>query len=244
MQEIPATNSQNMNTTATVKKVWIVRHDENYNSWDVHTDFDSAYASLSDKIVNNMPDYMKESYINDEYGNISIGDYTYDAYEIAEDKDIVDEIIRGMIDDEYVTEVEDWGDSTISEYYEEVDIIVGMAIIEPNGDIHYITKIDDNNGMSDPTELTSDDGTEWIITPHDDGTLTASRKVEEPQNQYYIYVIGVKDGFPYQTTCTYDTEDEFTHGLIHLVEQGYTTVGNIGRLGCITQTTVVKEMTN
>ena len=221
MQEIPATNSQNMNTTTDlpVKKVWIVRDDENYNSWDVHTDFDSAYGALSDKIVNNMPDYMKESYINDEYGNISIGDYTYDAYEIAEDKDIVDEIIRSMIDDEYVTEVEDWGDSTISEYYEEVDIIVGMAIEEPNGDIHYITKIDDNNGMSDPTELTSDDGIDWIITPHEDGTLTASRK---PTTEYYLNIIVIKDGNVKVEELKCLGEDGFNKAIVECVKNGLT----------------------
>ena len=156
----------------------------------------------------------------------------------------MDEVLGDMIDNAGVCDIDDYGETASSEIWEEVDIIVGMAIEESNGDVHYIKDIDDYNGMSDPTELTDTEGNEWTVIVHDDGTLTASRKVEEPKNQYYIYVIGVKDGFPYQTTCSYDTEDEFTHGLIKLVEQGYTTVGNIGRLGCITQTTVVKEMTN
>ena len=243
MQEIPATNSQNMNITTDlpVNKVWIVRYGEGY---DVCEDYTDAYDTLKDKIIDYMPEYDKADRINDEYGCFEIGAYYYDAYEIANCKGIVDEVLGDMIDNAGVCDIDDYGETASSEIWEEVDIIVGMAIEESNGDVHYIKDIDDYNGMSDPTELTDTEGNEWTVIVHDDGTLTASRKVEEPKNQYYIYVIGVKDGFPYQTTCSYDTEDEFTHGLIKLVEQGYTTVGNIGRLGCITQTTVVKEMTN
>ena len=243
MQEIPATNSQNMNTTTTVKKVWIVRDDDDEN-WTPFDDQMKAEVALDEMIVECSSDDEKEYRINNEYGSITIGSYCYDAYDIANNEGIVDEVFSEIIEGGWVPYVNDYGETAENEYSDNFHIVVGMAIEESNGDVHYIKDIDDYNGMSDPTELTDTEGNEWTVIVHDDGTLTASRKVEEPENQYYIYVIGVKDGFPYQTTCSYDTEDEFTHGLIKLVEQGYTTVGNIGRLGCITQTTVVKEMTN
>ena len=224
MQEIPANNEQNMNTTATVKKVWIVRDDcDNYNPYH---DFTEAYEVLKDEVIDRMPEYMKESYINQEYGSITIGSYDYDAYEIAEEKDIVDEVINDILENEWIADIEDWGDTARSEYYDDIDIIVGMEIEEPNGDIHYIKDIDDYNGMSDPTELTDTEGNDWIITPHEDGTLTASRK---PTTEYYLNIIVIKGGNVQIEEMKCINEAGFNTAIVECVKNGLTMCADIYR---------------
>ena len=230
MQEIPATNSQNMNTTATVKKVWIVRDDcDNYNPYH---DFTEAYEVLKDEVIDRMPEYMKESYINQEYGSITIGSYDYDAYEIAEEKDIVDEVINDILENEWIADIEEWGDIARSEYYDDIDIIVGMEIEEPNGDIHYIKDIDDCNGISDrndmsePIELTSTDGIDWIINVHDDGSLTASRK---PTTEYYLSIIVIEGGNVKVEEMKCLGEAGFNTAIVECVKNGLTMCADIYR---------------
>ena len=223
MQETSATNSQNMNTTATVKKVWIVRGD--CDCYEPCHDFPEAYEILKDWIIDNMPEWDKANNINYEYGSIQIGTYWYDAYEIADDKGIVDEVLGDMIDNAGVCDIDDYGEVARSEIWEEMDIIVGMAIEEPNGDIHYVKDIDDYNGMADPTELTSADGIEWTITPHDDGTLTASMKVEEPQKpetEYYLNIIEIKGGNVQIEEMKCLGEDGFNSAIVECVKNGLT----------------------
>ena len=231
MQEIPATNSQNMNTTTDlpVKKVWIVRYGEDY---DVCEDYTDAYDTLKDKIIDYMPEWDKADRINDEYGCFEIGAYYYDAYEIADCKGIVDEVLGDMIDNAGVCDIDDYGETASSEIWEEVDIIVGMAIEESNGDTHYIKDIDDYNGMNDPTELTDTEGNDWIITVHDDGTLTASRKVEEPQKpetEYYLNIIVIKGGNVKVEELKCLGEDGFNKAIIECVKNGLTMCADIYR---------------
>ena len=225
MQEIPANNEQNMNTTTDlpVKKVWIVRDDCGYDACD---DFIHAYSMLKEKVIDTMSDYTKGECINNEYGCIEIGDYTYDAYGIAEDNDIVEDVINDMLDNECIGDIDDWGDIARSEYSDDVDITVGMAIEEPNGDIHYIMDIDDYNGMSDPTELTSADGIDWIITPHEDGTLTASRK---PTTEYYLNIIVIKGGNVKVEELKCLGEAGFNKAIIECVKNGLTMCADIYR---------------
>lgn len=226
MQEIPATNSQNMNTTATdlpVKKVWIVRYGDDY---DVCEDFTDAYDTLKDKIIDYMPEWTKADYINHEYGSIEIGSYEYDAYEIADNMNIVDEVMNDMLENEYISDIDDYGDTASSEYSDDIDIIVGMAIEEPNGDIHYIKDIDDYNGMSDPTELTDTEGNDWIITPHEDGTLTASRK---PTTEYYLNIIVIKGGNVQIEEMKCLGEAGFNTAIVECVKNGLTMCADIYR---------------
>lgn len=223
MQEIPATNSQNMNTTATVKKIWIVRYGEDY---DVCEDYTNAYDTLKDKIIDYMSEWDKADRINDEYGCFEIGAYYYDAYEIADCKGIVDEVLGDMIDNAGVCDIDDYGETASSEIWEEVDIIVGMAIEESNGDIHYIKDIDDYNGMNDPTELTSADGIDWIINVHDDGSLTASRK---PTTEYYLNIIVIKGGNVQIEEMKCLGEAGFNTAIVECVKNGLTMCADIYR---------------
>lgn len=231
MQEIPANNEQNMNTTTDlpVKKVWIVCDPCGY---DVCDDFVHAYSMLKEKVIDNMSDYTKAECINNEYGCIEIGDYTYDAYGIAEDNDIVEDVINDMLDNECIGDIDDWGDTTRSEYSDDVDITVGMAIEESNGDIHYIVDIDncnrisDRNDMSEPTELTSVDGIDWLITVHDDGNLTASRK---PTTEYYLNIVVIKGGNVQIEEMKCLGESGFNTAIVECVKNGLTMCADIYR---------------
>lgn len=225
MQEIPANNEQNMNTITDlpVKKVWIVRDDCGY---DACNDFVHAYSMLKEKVIDAMSDYTKAECINNEYGCIEIGDYTYDAYGIAEDNDIVEYVINDMLDDECIGDIDDWGDIARSEYCDDVDIIVGMAIEEPNGDIHYIMDIGDYDGISDSIELTDAEGNAWIITIHDANTLTASRK---PTTEYYLNIIVIRDGTVKVEEMKCLGESGFNTAIVECVKNGLTMCADIYR---------------
>lgn len=227
MQEIPATNSQNMNTTATVtvKKVWIVRDDDDEN-WTPFDDQMKAEVALDEMIVECSSDDEKEYRINNEYGSITIGSYCYDAYDIASNEDIVDEVFSEIIEEGWVPYVNDYGETAENEYSDNFHIVVGMAIEEPNGDIHYIKDIDDYNGMSDPTELTDADGNDWIITPHEDGTLTASRK---PTTEYYLNIIVIKGGNVQIEEMKCLGESGFNTAIVECVKNGLTMCADIYR---------------
>ena len=219
MQEIPANNEQNMNTTTDlpIKKVWIVRDSD--GNWDAYDNQVEAENALTDAIVENASDDSKEYTLNQEYGSISIGSYCYSAYDIAESEGITDEVYRELINDCWMNVINDYGETIENDDSDDFDIIVGMAIEEPNGDIHYIKDIDDYNGMSDPTELTDAEGNDWIITVHDDGTLTASRK---PTTEYYLNIIVIKGGTAKVEELKCLGEDGFNKAIVECVKNGLT----------------------
>ena len=80
--------------------------------------------------------------------------------------------------------------------------------------------------MSEPTELTSVDGIDWLITVHDDGTLTASRK---PTTEYYLNIIVIKDGNVKIEEMKCLGEAGFNTAIVECVKNGLTMCADIYR---------------
>ena len=216
MQEIPATNSQNMNTTATVESVWILRRDREYDQY--YNDMNDALEAMKDYICDYKDSDELEEAINSEYEGVTIGTHYFSAYDIADQNGLANDVMRDILDDEFIPYISDYGEVAESEYSGYFDIIVGMKITDDEG-VHIISDIDDYNGMNDTTELTDTDGIDWIITVHDNGDLTASRK---PTTEYYLNIIVIKDGNAKVEELKCLGEDGFNKAIVECVKNGLT----------------------
>lgn len=207
-----------------------------YKVADEYSDLSEIHAEIFD-ILDSIKDYVVdqidiEDTINDKYGSIDIGWYTYNAYDIARDNDIDNEIIDDIVNDEIeyyrdprsIFGSSDYigasGDIDVCDYTYNVTHII--QIIDDSGHVHNVTDPDVLDSMkdidNDPIVFTVDDGTMWTY----DGE-TIAEYVPEPET-WTLNLILIRDHVPTIYTAKFATRNAICQLYIKWVENGGSSV--------------------
>lgn len=215
--------TQNTNN-ATVTYLYVVDNGNGNRCYE-SADFDDCAEFIKDAIVDDASDYDMKDMINQCYGRVWIGDYCYDAGDVADAMCDLEEMFFNMISDDIENSISEPDIGTSTEYsgYIVTGVIaINDTIIEPTTDNPYPETPND--------EMIVEVGEEtYKVTINDAGEYHAEIVQAEPvDNRAFsirtIRLVGVNCELD---TIGYPGLDDMHNALIEYVKNGWVMIGNI-----------------
>lgn len=178
---------------SSIEPVYIVkRNDDNI---ETVSDFCDACQTIKNAIEWGDTNIDTEDIINDTYDCYVIGNYCYDAYEIAERMGIEDELIDNILESEIEDIIcPDVGETVEFDMDDSYTITKALEITDDNGEEHIVEGEKLISLNEEPIEVVDNEGNVWKIAYVDYEYIIVP---DEPKKEICSYIIRVQpDGVP------------------------------------------------